>query len=179
MRWQVHGRREVYRSSWVELWLDDVEVPGGDRFEHHRLHFPKECVSTVVVRDEHVLLLWRHRYITDSWGWEVPAGWVEPGEDPVDAACREVLEETGWRPGQVEPMTTYFAVNGIGDMRFTLCLARTAAQLGEPQDVSESSRVDWLPIADLPRLITDKQLTDGPTLMALSWYLGVYRPGQA
>ena len=46
-------------------------------------------------------MLWRHRFITDSWGWEIPAGGVDAGETPEDAAAREVLEETGrieWLP---------------------------------------------------------------------------------
>ncbi len=45
-----------------------------------------------------VLLLWRHRFITDTWGWEIPAGGIDPGETPPDAAARETLEETGWEP---------------------------------------------------------------------------------
>lgn len=176
MEWQVHGRREVYRSEWVELWLDDVEIPGGDRFEHHVLRFPKACVSSVVVDGDRVLMLWRNRFITDSWGWEVPAGWVDLGEDPLHAVRREVEEETGWRPRAVEPMTTFFAVNGIGDMRFTLYLAHGADHIGDPQDVTEAARVDWLPLTDVPELIRRREITDGPTLMALGYYLGIHRP---
>jgi len=46
-----------------------------------------------------VLLLWRHRFITVTWGWEIPVGRAEPGGSPAQAAAREVEEETGWRPG--------------------------------------------------------------------------------
>ena len=45
-----------------------------------------------------MLLLWRHRFITDTWGWEIPAGRVEAGEALEDAARREAIEETGWAP---------------------------------------------------------------------------------
>src|SRR4051812_34934625 len=99
MKWQVDGTRPADRSSWVEVWLDDVELPDGEHIEHHNLKFPRASTTAVVVDDrDRTLLTWRHRYITDTWGWEVPAGWAEPGEDPADAIRREIEEETGYRP---------------------------------------------------------------------------------
>ena len=83
------------------------EVPGGQRIEHHELRFPRASVTAVVVDGDRVLLLWRHRFITNAWGWEVPAGWADPGEDPEDAVRREIEEETGWRAATVTPMTSY------------------------------------------------------------------------
>jgi len=83
-RWSVHGRRTIYESEWVNVYLGDVELPDGQHIDHHVLTFPKASQTAVVLNDarDHVLLIWRHRYITDTWGWEVPAGWVEPGEEP-------------------------------------------------------------------------------------------------
>lgn len=62
---------------------------------------PRRSVGTVVVDGNgNTLLIWRHRFITDRWGWEVPAGWAEPGEDLAEAARREIVEETGWTVDQ-------------------------------------------------------------------------------
>jgi hypothetical protein len=99
MKWTVHGRRTLYESDWVNLSLEDVELAEGRRLEHHVIRMPRQSVA-VVVRDDadRVLLLWRHRFITDTWGWEIPAGWADPGEAAEDAARREVEEETGWTP---------------------------------------------------------------------------------
>lgn len=71
-RWIVHGRRTVYVSDWVSVHIDDVELPDGHHVAHHVLDFPRGSVGAVVVNDSHdrVLLIWRHRYITDTWGWE-------------------------------------------------------------------------------------------------------------
>jgi 8-oxo-dGTP pyrophosphatase MutT (NUDIX family) len=177
MKWQTHGQRAVYRSEWVELWLDDVEIPGGRRFEHHVLRFPRQSTTSVVVQDDHALMIWRHRFITDTWGWEVPAGWTEPDEEPAEAIRREIEEETGWRPRMVTAMTSYDAIAGISDMRFTVFLAEGADRIGEPDaGEGETTRVEWMPIADLPELVASGQVADGPSLTALSYYLGVYRP---
>lgn len=65
MRWIVHGERSLYESPWVNLALVDVEVPGGPRFDHHAVRFPREAAGAVVRDAERgLLLLWRHRFIT-------------------------------------------------------------------------------------------------------------------
>jgi ADP-ribose pyrophosphatase YjhB (NUDIX family) len=50
-------------------------------------------VGAVVVDEHDRTLMWRHRHITDTWGWEIPAGWGRPGEDLIDAVRREVEED--------------------------------------------------------------------------------------
>ena len=97
----------------MNLALTDVEIPGGERFEHHVVRAGADASGTVVADpDRGVLLLWRHRFITDTWGWEVPAGRVDAGETPADAAARETLEETGWRAGPLTFLCTYHPNNG-------------------------------------------------------------------
>ncbi|MGH9186918.1 MAG: NUDIX hydrolase, partial [Acidimicrobiales bacterium] len=90
MRWTVHGERSLYDSDWVSLRLVDVEIPGGERFEHHVVRGAAAAAGTVVHDSAHgVLMMWRHRFITDTWGWEIPAGRIDPGESPMEAAARE------------------------------------------------------------------------------------------
>jgi 8-oxo-dGTP pyrophosphatase MutT (NUDIX family) len=177
VEWHVHDGRPVYQSTWVEVWLNDVEVAGGDHLEHHELRFPRASTTAVVVDDRRrVLLLWRHRFITNTWGWEVPAGWTDAGEEPETAIRREIEEETGWRAATIVPMIGYNAISGIGDMCFTAFLATDLTRIGEPADKTEASRVEWHPLADVPKLAADGQITDGPSLTALSYYLGMYCP---
>jgi 8-oxo-dGTP pyrophosphatase MutT (NUDIX family) len=176
MKWTVHGRWPVYQSPWVNVWLDDVQTPDGRRFQHHVLRMPRRSITAVVVNDDdQVLLIWRHRFITDAWGWEIPAGWTDGDESKIDAAAREVEEETGWRPAPLAELISYNALSGISDMRFTAYLAHGATHISEPADPSESSRVDWLPLADIPRLISETLISDGPTLTALAYYLATRR----
>ena len=174
MRWTVHGERSLYESDWMSLRLVDVEIPGGERFEHHVVR-TRAAAGVVVVgggqRRDSVLLLWRHRFITDTWGWEIPAGRVEDGEALDGAAAREVLEETGWRPGALTPLGSYFPNNGGADTVFHLFLADGAEHVGEPSDWSESERVEWVPVADVRTAIVEGRVGDGLSLTALCWAL--------
>jgi 8-oxo-dGTP pyrophosphatase MutT (NUDIX family) len=118
-----------------------------------------------------VLLLWRHRFITDTWGWEIPAGRIEPGETPEDAAARETLEETGWRPGPLTRLGTYAPSNGTTDQIFHVFVADGATRVGDPTDVGESERVEWVPVERVRALIAEDRLTDGLSLTGLLWAL--------
>jgi len=172
MRWRVHGERSLYESDWVNLRLVDVELPDGNRFEHHVVRTPYEAAGVVVVDPSRgVLLLWRHRFITDTWGWEVPAGHVEAGESPEAAGRREVLEETGWRPGRLRHLVTYNPMNGLADKRFHLFVAEGATHVGEPTDVNEAERVEWVPLDEVRRLARAGELRDGLSLTAVLYAL--------
>jgi 8-oxo-dGTP pyrophosphatase MutT (NUDIX family) len=168
MEWKVHGHQRLYASEWVNLEIADVELPDGQRLAHHVLRLPRESVVVAMVDDaERVLMLWRHRFITDRWGWELPAGWVEPGEDPVAAAGREALEETGWRPGLLRLLCSFSADHGISDSQFRLYCADQAAHEGRPADCTEASRVEWIPLSWVRGLIERHEIDDGATLTAL------------
>ncbi|HZJ27261.1 MAG TPA: NUDIX hydrolase [Acidimicrobiia bacterium] len=168
MRWTVHGERILYESEWVRLALTDVEVPGGERFEHHVVRTPNQAAGTVVADpDRGVLLLWRHRFITDTWGWEIPAGLIEPGETPEEAAARETLEETGWRPGPLQPLVRYEPNSGLSDQVFHLFIAEGAEHVGEPSDPGEAERVAWVAVDEVRVIIGRGEMAHGLSLTAV------------
>ena len=171
MKWTEHGEKVIYDSPWVSLHLADVEVPGGPRFDHHVIRRKLPAAGVVVTGDDGVLLIYRHRFITGTWGWEIPAGRVEEGETPEAAAEREVLEETGWRPGPVRHLFGYHPTNGISDMRFEIFAADWAKYVEEPSDFAESSKVEWVPVSRVRELVLDGAVVDGLSLTALLWWL--------
>lgn len=172
MRWTIHGERPVYDSDWLRLVLADVELPDGVRFDHHVVRYPHPAAGVAMLDAERgVLLLWRHRFITDTWGWEVPGGRIEPGETPEQAAEREAIEESGWRPGPLRRLGTYAPSNGTTDQIFHMFLADGATHLGDPLDPHESERIEWVPLDHIRRLIAEGQIRDGLSLTALLWVL--------
>lgn len=172
MRWTVHGRRPIYESPWVSLDLVDVELPDGQRFEQHVVRMARPVAGAAVVREPgQVLLIWRHRHVTGTWGWEIPMGRVEEGESPEQAAAREVEEETGYRPGPVRLLVASQPSNGSVDSVHYLFRADGARYAGPPSDRTEADRIEWVPLAEVPGLIDRGAIVSGATLIALLYLL--------
>lgn len=167
MQWTVHGRRAIYDSPWISLDLVDVEQPDGKRYEQHVVRMARPVAGTAVIRDGRVLLMWRHRHVTDTWGWEIPSGRIEEGERPEDAAAREAEEETGWRPGPPRLLVASQPSNGSVDTVHYLFHAEGAERTGPPSDSSEADRIEWIPLSDIRGLIAKGEIVSGPTLIAV------------
>ncbi|MFF5976188.1 NUDIX hydrolase [Streptomyces sp. NPDC012769] len=153
MQWTKLSEQPVYENRWFRVNLADVELPDGRRLDHYLIRLRPVAVATAVNAADEVLLLWRHRFITDSWGWEMAAGVVEDGETIEVAAAREMEEETGWRPGPLRPLLTVEPSNGLTDARHHLFFAEEAIWTGPPQDAFESSRLAWVPLKLVPDMI--------------------------
>lgn len=142
-------------------------MPGGERFWHHLVRLnPAAMIGLVDDRDQ-VLLMWRHRFAAGRWGFELPGGVVEAGEDPVETAVCELAEETrlpgGPRgaPGHVRADERDAGLGAFGLHRPRSATLRASA------DESEEDRVGWVPLADAPGLIAAGKIWSGGTLVAL------------
>ncbi|ARZ71012.1 NUDIX hydrolase [Streptomyces sp. HU2014] len=153
MRWKNLKERTVYSNRWFRVNLADVALPDGRHLDHFVIRLRPVAVATVVNEANEVLLLWRHRFITDTWGWELAAGVVEDGEDPAFAAAREMEEETGWRPGPLRHLMSVEPSNGLTDARHHIYWSDEAECMGEPEDGFESDRREWVPLKLVPDMI--------------------------
>ena len=138
-RWGIHGERVVDDSPHIRVGLADVELPDSTRSTQHAFRM-RRCAMTVVLDDagSRILLMRRHRFITDRWVWELPGGYVDDGEDGEDAAARQAEEETGWRPRGMRYVPTCQPVIGNADFPQDLCIARGADRVREPDTDRQS-----------------------------------------
>lgn len=172
MKWKVFGESVIYDNPWLRLTTVDVEVPGIGRIDHHVVRATSEVVGTVITDSKRgFLLLWRHRFITDDWGWEVPAGRVDKGESLSEAAEREAIEESGWRPQGLRKVTSYYPSDGLSDQHFHIFRASGAEYLGPPTDISESERIEWHSSDEVKELLATGQIRNGLSMTALLWAL--------
>src|SRR5262249_39680402 len=104
---------------------------------------------------------------------EIPGGRVDKGESPEQAAARETLEETGWRPGPLRHLTTYHPNNGQTDLKFHVFFAAGAEHIGAPSDPYESERIEWVPVDDVRRLVAAHEVHDGLALTGLLWWMAL------
>lgn len=165
--WRNLSESTVYENRWLRVNLADVELPDGRHLDHYLLRQRPVALATAVNEDNEVLLLWRHRFITDSWGWEIAAGVVEDGEDVAAAAAREMLEETGWRPGPLHHLLTVEPSNGLSDARHHVYWAEGAEYVGHPEDDFESERREWVPLKAVPELVARGEVRSANAVAAL------------
>ncbi|WP_392670232.1 NUDIX domain-containing protein [Streptomyces sp. LN785] len=165
--WQIHGERTVYDNRWVKLTLVDVEPPGVERFEHHVVRLHHVSIAAVLDDQDRVLMLWRYRFVADKWGWELPGGIVDEGEDARATALREVEEETGWRPDSLAHVVTFQPMIGMVDSPHEIYVGKGAQHIGDPTDIEEAGHVAWVPLSDIPGLMARGDLMGSGTLVAL------------
>jgi 8-oxo-dGTP pyrophosphatase MutT (NUDIX family) len=175
LRTKVYGERTVYDNPWVRLTLVDVEPPDGHRFEHHVVRLQTVALGLVVNDDDEVLMLWRHRFATDEWGWELPGGIADSGEDLAHSAAREVEEETGWRPGPMHPLVNFQPMPGMVDTPHAVFTARGAEKVSEPSDLEEAGRVGWVPLTAIPGLVAKGEILGSGSLVGLLYHLASHQ----
>src|SRR5258708_4076430 len=139
--WTIHSERVVDDTRRAVLSVADVGLPDGERFEQYVLRVPAAAIVAVVDDRQRVLTMRRHRFIIDRWVWELPGGYLDPEEDPAACAAREVEEETGWRPGRLQPLLTFQPMVGTIDQPNQLYLARDATATGAAPDINEAQSV--------------------------------------
>lgn len=171
MRWTLHGERAVYTSPWLDVRLADVELPDGRRFDHHLVRVRPAAGALCVDGLNRVLLIWRHRFIPDVWGWELPGGRVEQGEELAEAAAREVLEETGWKPGPLTHLLDVRTSPGFTDGVHHIFRAEGAVHIGPPADEIEAERVEWVPLETAPQLIARGEVNSASTMAGLLYLM--------
>ena len=166
-QWKTFGERTIYDNPWVWLGQIDVELPGGERFWHHVVRLPRATVIVLLDDQQRVLLMWRHRFVQDRWGWELPGGLIDEGEEPSETAARELEEETGYRAGRVEHLVMFQPMVGMVDSEHVVFVGRDPEKVGEPTDVNEVARLEWVPLASIPGLAAEGKIWSAGTLVGL------------
>jgi len=162
------SEESVFESPWVRLRSARVRTPSKREIDCHIVRVPLEGAGAVLVNsDGRVLLIYRHRFIVDGWGWELPAGRVDEGEDPEYAARREVLEETGWNVGALSHLVTFHTSPGLSDQVSHIFIGRDAVPAAGDIDPDEAAEIRWFSKPELFNLIDKGEITDSFTLCGL------------
>ncbi len=158
--------RTLYESDYICLYADTVRMPDGSIIPaYHRLHHPHDaaCVAVQNTRGE-VLLITSKRYITGRTEWELPAGRVEDGETPEQAARRECMEETGCTLQSLTPLCSFQPENGMSDLTVHAFCATVDAQDGA-FDTNEVAARRWAPRAEALQMLRENRLHCGVSML--------------
>lgn len=169
------ARKIIYESDWLSLYSDRVEQPGGRIIEKwHIIKFHKGGAIALVENDQKQLLFVQsYRYATDTVDWELPAGGVEQGDDPLQTAQREVLEESGYETTSHELVYSYNPIVSVSDTTFHVVRCKATVNTGV-FDTNEVKAVRWFSLDEVKAMLAQHQLKDGYSLTAILLYLNMF-----
>lgn len=171
MAWVTHASNVVYENRWISVREDEVTGPAGDGiYGVVTMRHPAVFVVAVDAEDR-VCLVTLDRYATGGASIEVPAGGTD-GEEPLIAARRELLEETGITAATWTPIGRMNALNGIANAPEHVFLATGLSQevstfTAEEQAAEGIASVVWAPFTEVVAMIGDGRITDGETVAAV------------
>ena len=160
----------IYDGRVVKLRVDTVRMPGGRETEREIVEH-RDCVAIVAMdTDDNVLLVKQFRKPVEKELLEIPAGGIDPGEDPVTTVRREMQEETGYLPQKVERLGGFYSAPGFSTEYLHLYLATDLTPSQLYAEDTESIKLVRVPISQIPALIASGKICDAKSIAGLLIY---------
>ena len=169
---KVISSRTVFRGPVFTVVSDKVREPGGITA---RRDVVRHCGSVVVLAvdesrgEPRVLLERQYRYAANDYLWELPAGRVDPGEDELAGAKRELLEETGYTASSWTRALKFYVSPGFLDETMAIYLARGLRKGKAQPEADELISLRFWPLSDALGMVARNVIRDAKTITGLLW----------
>ena len=161
MDWRKHASRIVYENDWMVVREDEVTNPGGGRNLYGHVQFKNVAVAILPIDDRgHTRLVGQSRYTLGEYSWELPMGGAPLGEDPLEAARRELKEETGLMASHWRELMRLHLSNSITDEIGIVYVATGLSQGDSAPEETEDLDVRSLPLSEAIDMALDGRITD-------------------
>ena len=162
--------RLIYDGQIVKLRVDTARMPGG-RETRREIVEHRDCVAIVAIdANDNVLLVNQFRKPVEKELLEIPAGGIDPGEDPVTAVRREMQEETGYLPQKVERLSGFYSTPGYCTEYLHLYLATDLIPSQLYAEDTEGIKLVRVPVSQIPSLIASGKICDAKSIAGLLIY---------
>jgi ADP-ribose pyrophosphatase len=167
---KIISSHEVYKCSLFQVTEDEaIDEKSGFQIKRSVVRHRGSAVMLAVDDKKRILLVRQYRLPADRYLWELPAGKVDEGEKPLQAAKRELVEETGYKAKTWTKLASFFVSPGFVQERMTIYLAKdlTAGEATPMED--ERIEAKWFKRKEVAKMIDDSEIEDGKTI------IGYYR----
>ncbi len=166
--WKKISSREVYRNPWISLREDQVINPSGNPGIYSVIEARIATGVVAIDSEDNVILVGQYRYPTEMYSWEIPEGGGEDGESPLDAAKRELLEETGVAAAQWQPLGAEVHLsNCYSSERAYLFLATGLTFGAQNTEETEKIAVKKVPFDEVLKMVDSGEIKDGLSIIAI------------
>ena len=162
--------KEVYKCNLFRVTEDHATDGKGYDIRRSIVRHAGSAVMMAVDKKKRVLLVRQYRLPAGMEMWELPAGRLDPGEKPLQAARRELIEETGYRARKWRQLTAFYASPGFVAEKMTIFIAtRLTEGESKPMD-DERIETRWFTSREIKRMLRAGKIVDGKTMIGyLTW----------
>ncbi|MFQ5796718.1 MAG: NUDIX domain-containing protein [Candidatus Bipolaricaulia bacterium] len=167
----------VFEGRVLKLRVEEVELPNGRRSRREIVEHPRAVAVVPLLQSDEVVLIRQYRRSVDRILWEIPAGKLEPDEDPLTGVQRELAEEAGLGGGYWEPLARFYTSPGFCNEEIILFLARNLEWLEDKDEVKRPGDELIEPVTfsqeRVIEMLVEGRLRDAKTILGISLALGL------
>lgn len=160
-------RRLVYRGLVVDVEREEAVLPNGTRCEYEVVRHPGGAAAVAMDESGRVCLLRQYRHVAGEWLWEIPAGRVGAGENPLETARRELGEEAGLEAARWRPLGDVLSSPGVFSEVIHLFAAEQLTPVRARPEEHEVLEVHWLLLEEALAMARRGEIRDAKTVVGL------------
>jgi ADP-ribose pyrophosphatase len=163
--------KSIFQGKVISLQVDEVKLPNGDTATREIVRHPG-AVAVMAFRDNKLIVVEQYRKPLGKSQVEIPAGKLDPGEEPYVAAVRELEEETGYRGGSFQHVCSFYTSPGFADEMLHLYVAEGLEEGEARPDEDEFIECEAITLEQAKQYIAEQRISDAKTIMAVyAWEL--------
>ncbi len=155
----------TFNGKMIKLYVDDVILPNSHTSRREVVRHPG-AAAMLALKEGMIVLERQYRYAVDEILWEIPAGKLDPKEEPLHCAVRELEEETGLRANRWEELGYIYTTPGFSDEKIYLFFAGDLESGEQNLDDDEFVEVEWFPIDKVEEMIVENEIVDSKSIAA-------------
>lgn len=165
----IISRESIYKGAILDLSIDHVLFPSGSEKIREVVKHKSAVTILPAHSDGKISLVRQYRHAVDEDLYEIPAGLIEPGEDPAETAVRELQEEIGYKPGEIKKVFEFYTSPGYSTERIFFYYATDLHPSKLAEDDDEYIKVYDFTLEEIKSMIDSGEIKDGKTIMAYFW----------
>ena len=166
--WTILSEEEKYNNPWIQVTEYKVINPSGNEGIYGKIHFKNHAIGIVPLDEEmNTYLVGQYRFPLNQYSWEIPEGGCPLGQDKLETAQRELLEETGLKARHWQRILDMYLSNSVCDEDATVYVATGLSQHEAMPEETEQLAVKKLPFDDVFAMVQNGEITDSLTVSAI------------